>query len=118
MRYRLTEAEFHKFIEESVKAALDEISMNTVDSAIEQSYKKMQNANSEAARNQAYKQHNSLTKERSRRMGYNPYVSQEANKDSNIAKQARWEKNNKDRRSGELRYEKGKGWKHGNQPFF
>jgi hypothetical protein len=50
-------------------------------------------------------------------MGYNPYDKQEASKDSNIAKQARWVKNNNDRRSGELRYEKGKGWKHGNRPF-
>jgi DNA mismatch repair ATPase MutL len=109
---RLNEQQLHALIQESVRSALKEISMNTVDSAIDKSDEKMKDSDPRSAQGRKDREQNDNLKFlRAQRFGYDPKNSSDRFCGENQRKQARWEKNNEDRRNGKLNYKDGK-WKH------
>jgi hypothetical protein len=121
-KIKISEQELTQLINECVTRAINEISMDTLDSAIDKAGSRAYSGsrtgtyNTQAQRNKANQQYANLRKARAERMGYDPTNPKDANNPDNAYRQARWEKNNDERRDGRRRYENGK-WSSGHETY-
>jgi len=102
---RLTEADLHDIIKEAVNSVINEISIDTVDSAAKAAKKKYNSAHLKYGQNDPRTLH-----AMSQSSGFNKEVSKRYNQ-MNDAGRSRFLNNKEDRENGKRNYIKGKGWR-------
>lgn len=102
---KITETDLHDIIKEAVNSVINEISIDTVDSAAKAAKKKYNSAHLK------YGQNDPRTRRAmNQSLGFNKEVSKRYNK-MNDAGRSRFLNNKEDRENGKRNYIKGKGWR-------